>query len=50
MSDVKLLIDDKEIPLNEFAKEIIVNVNLGVIASLKKIPEQKKLIKIEIDL
>jgi len=50
MANVKFLINDKEIPLNEFAKEIIVNVNLGIIDSLKKIPVQKNTIKIEIEL
>ena len=50
MSDIKLFVNNKEIPLNEFIENIIVNVNLGIVASLKKIPEDKKSIKIEINL
>jgi len=50
MSDIKLFVNNEEIPLNEFIENIIVNVNLGILASLKKIPEDKKSIKIEINL
>ena len=50
MSDIKLFVNNKEIPLNEFIENIIVNVNLGIVASLKKIPEDRKSIKIEIEL
>ena len=50
MSDIKLFVNNEEIPLNEFIENIIVNVNLGIVASLKKIPEDKKSIKIEIEL
>jgi len=50
MVDVKILINDKAIPINQFIKDVTVNVTLGIINSLKKIPEQKKSIKIEIEL
>jgi len=50
MADVKILINDKEIPINQFIKDVVVNVNIGLVESLKKIPEQKKSIKIEIKL
>ena len=50
MSVIKLFVNNEEIPLNDFIENIIVNVNLGIIASLKKIPEDKKSIKIEIEL
>ena len=48
MANVKILINDKEIPINQFIKDVTLNVTLGIIDSLKKIPEQKKSIKIEI--
>ncbi|MFX1396658.1 MAG: hypothetical protein ACFFAS_06390 [Promethearchaeota archaeon] len=48
--EVSLKINDEEIPLNEFAKDIIANVNKGVIDTLKKIPEKVQSIKINIDL
>ena len=50
MSVIKLFVNNEEIPLNDFIENIIVNVNLGIIASLKKIPEDKNSIKIEIKL
>ena len=50
MSVIKLFVNNEEIPLNDFIENIIVNVNLAIIASLKKIPEDKNSIKIEIEL
>ena len=50
MSVIKLFVNNEEIPLNDFIENIIVNVNLGIISSLKKIPEDKNSIKIEIEL
>ena len=50
MTDVKLLINEIEIPMNEFIKEIFINVNKGFITSLKEIPEAIQTINIEIKL
>ena len=50
MVEVKILINDKEIPINQFIKDVVINVNMGLVESLKKIPENKKSIKIEIEL
>jgi hypothetical protein len=50
MPDIELLINEEIIPLNEFIKNIFVNVCVGLIDSLKNIPEGKKSIKIEINL
>ena len=48
--DIKRKLVKNAEPVNEFIENIIVNVNLGIVASLKKIPEEKKSIKIEIEL
>jgi len=50
MADIELTINDEKIPLNEFIQNIFVNVNVGLIDSLKKIPEDRKSILIKIDL
>jgi len=48
MTVIKLLINDKEIPLNPIMSVIITNINLGFIEALKGIPEEKKKVIIEI--
>ena len=50
MTVVKLIIDDKEIPLNDLMREMLTNLILGYLKSAKNIPEDKKSIKIEIGL
>ncbi len=42
MADIKLLINNKEIPLNPIMSVILTNVNLGFIKALKRIPEERK--------
>lgn len=48
MTDVKLLVNDKEIPLNEFMEKMLVNLVSGYLKSAKKIPEDIKDINIKI--
>ena len=50
MSDTKLVINDKDIPLNEMMKEMLKNIILGYMKSAKKIPDEINSIKIEINL
>ncbi len=50
MTDIELNINDKDIPLNDFIRNIFINVNKGLIDSLKNIPEDIKSIKIDIEL
>ncbi|MFW9771714.1 MAG: hypothetical protein ACFFFB_10340 [Candidatus Heimdallarchaeota archaeon] len=50
MTGVKLEVNEKEIPLNELMEKMLVNIILGYLQSAKKIPEEIKQIKIEIEL
>jgi len=50
MPDKKLLINGENIPLNPIMTKILTKINLGIISALKKIPEEKKEVKIEITL
>lgn len=50
MTEVKLTIDEKEIPLNDMMREMLINLILGYLKSAKSIPEDQKCIKIEIGL
>lgn len=50
MTGVKLLVNDKDIPLNELMRDMLSNIILGYLKSVKNIPEDKKTIKIEIEL
>ena len=50
MIDIKLLINDEEIPLNPIMSMILTNINLGFIEALKGIPEEKKNVHIKIEL
>jgi hypothetical protein len=45
---MKLRIDGKEVPLNEFVEKIISNSIVGAVTSLKGIKEDWKKIEIEI--
>ena len=50
MSSINLKVNEKEIPLNEVMKNMLVNIILGYLKTAKKIPEEIKSIKIEIEL
>ena len=50
MTEVKLTIDEKEIPLNDMMREMLINLILGYLKSAKGIPEDQKSIKIELGL
>ena len=50
MTEVKLIIDEKEIPLNDLMREMLINLILGYLKSAKNIPEEQKSIKIEVEL
>jgi len=50
MTGVKLEVNEKEIPLNELMENMLINLVLGYLKSAKKIPEEIKQIKIEIEL
>lgn len=46
--DVKVLVDNEEIPLNEFVKTILAGTFVGAVTSLRGIRKEWKVIKIEI--
>ena len=46
--DIKLLVDGKEIPLNEFVEKILSGTIVGGVTSLRGIKEDWKKIEIEI--
>jgi hypothetical protein len=46
--DMKLLIDGREIPLNEFVEKILTGTIVGAVTSLRGIKEDWKKIEIEI--
>ncbi len=48
MQKVKLLVDDKEVPLNEIMSNVLNNIILGFIDVLKGVPEEKKYVNVEI--
>jgi len=50
MSSVNLSINEKEIPLNELMEKMLINIILGYLKSAKKIPEEIRQIKIEIEI
>jgi len=50
MSDVKLIVNEKKIPLKDFMQEMLTNIILGYLKSTKGIPETVENIKIEINL
>ncbi len=50
MSKIILEINEKEIPLNPLMENMLKNLILGYLKSAKKIPEEIKTIKVEIDL
>ena len=48
MSDVKLNVNEKDIPLKDFMGGLLINIILGYLKSAKGIPEEIKEIKISI--
>ena len=49
MSNAKLEVNDKDVPMNEFIETILINLCKAFIDSLKDIPEDLKSMKVEID-
>ncbi len=50
MTDVKLEVNDKDIPLNDLMKDILSNIIQGYLKSAKKLPDDIKSIKVNIQL
>ena len=50
MSDVKLLVNEKSVPLKEIMQTILANVVDGFVSALNEVPEERKTISIEITL
>ncbi|KKN23467.1 hypothetical protein LCGC14_0904680 [marine sediment metagenome] len=50
MSEVKLIVNEKEIPLKDFMRGMLTNLILGYLKSAKGVPEEIKKIKISINL
>ncbi|MFX0070764.1 MAG: hypothetical protein ACFFAO_06710 [Candidatus Hermodarchaeota archaeon] len=50
MSDIKLIVSDKNIPLNDLMKDMLANLVLAFLKSAKGIPEDFKKVQIEINL
>ena len=50
MSDVKLIVNEKNVPLKDFMQEMLINVILGYLKSTKGIPETIENINIEINM
>jgi len=48
MTDIKLYVNDKQIPLNQIMGSVLTNIITGFIDVLKGIPEDKRKIIIEI--
>ncbi len=48
-NDIKLLINEKEIPMNPFVTKIIRDVNLAIINHLREMPDVVKKITIVLD-
>lgn len=47
--EIKLLINEKEIPMNPFVTKIIKDVNLAIISNLREMPDVVKKITIILD-
>jgi len=50
MSEVKLNVNDKDIPLNDFMEDMLKHLLLGYLNAAKGIPEDIKSINVEIEL
>ncbi len=50
VEEIKLLINNKYIPLNPIMSKVLTNIIIGFLDALKGIPREKKHIKVEISL
>ncbi len=50
MPDVKLLVNEKEVPLKDIMQSILANVIDGFVSALNKVPEKRKSISLKIKL
>lgn len=50
MLEVKLLVNEKKIPLKDIMQSILANIVDGFVSTLNFVPEDKKTIKVEINL
>ncbi len=50
MLNVKLLVNEKEIPLKNIMQSILANMVDGFVTALNYVPKERKTIKIEINL
>ena len=50
MPSTKLIVNEKEIPLNDMMETMLHNLIMGYIKSAKGIPEDMKTIEVKIDL
>lgn len=50
MTDIKLDVNEKEIPLNDLMKDMLSNIIQGYLKSVKKMPDNIKSIKVNIQL
>jgi hypothetical protein len=49
MPEIKLRVNNEDVPLNEIMQKVITNINVGFIKSLNGIPEDIKKIDLKID-
>jgi len=50
MSDIKLLVNHKNIPLKEIIGTLLSNITIGFVSALRGVPEDIKTVKLEINL
>jgi len=50
MSDIKLLVNDKDIPLKEIIGTLLSNITVGFVSALRGVPEDIKTVKVKIEL
>jgi len=50
MTEVVLKVNEKDVPLNDFMEQMLINLLLGYLKTAKEIPEDINSIKIEINL
>lgn len=46
--DITLKVNEREIPMNPFVESVFLNVILGLVDSLEKIPQDKESVDIQI--
>jgi hypothetical protein len=50
LKNIELKVNEKEIPLNPIMSNVLTNIITGFIDALKKIPEDRRKIQVEISL